>query len=262
MIFYLKPTFSNTFTGKISDFAGLIVFPIFIAYIYPKSKKWISIATGILFIVWKTPLVSPIIDEFNQLFPLKIQRIIDYSDYWALLVLPIAHRIINQEERIIFNSNYLLKFTKIGLASISFFAICATSKAPRPETPKGTIYIGKDYTIKKSKNEIIEMIKSLGYNVDFHKNVKDSLNTPNKWSRISPYYQTNDIVIYDEKSIAFDTILNVKYHLVELQENKTLVKIINVTLSEDENFQKWQTLKYFHKQYKKAIENQVIDKLK
>jgi hypothetical protein len=38
---------------------------------------------------------------------------------------------------------------------------------PPVEIPKGTVYIGKAYTIKMSKTETIKMIKSLGYNVDF-----------------------------------------------------------------------------------------------
>lgn len=260
--FYLKQAFSNTLTGKISDFTGLIVFPIFIAYILPNTQKWISIATGILFIIWKTPFVTPIIETFNQAFPLKIQRIIDYSDYSALLVLPVAHRIINQHRNLIFDSGRLLKFGKIGLASVSFFAICATSIRPPVEIPKGTIYIGKEYTIKKSKEETIEMIKSLGYNVDFHKNLEDSTTIKKYWSRNIPYYQTDNVIIYDDNLKPIDTILNVKYTLYEPKENKTKIEILNVTLSEDGNIQRWQTLKHLRKQYKKIIEKQVIKKLK
>lgn len=193
--FYLKHSFSNTLTGKISDFAGLIIFPIFITYIFPKTKKWISIATGILFIIWKTPIVTPFIEAINQIFPLKIQRVIDYSDYWALIVLPIAHIIINRDRKLTFNSSKLLNFIKIGLASLSFFAICATSMPPPYEIPKGTIYIGEEYTIKKTKEETIEMIKSLGYNVDFYKNLEDSITIRKYRSRNIPYYQTDNIVI-------------------------------------------------------------------
>lgn len=260
--FYLKQTFSNALTGKISDFAGLIVFPIFIAYVFPNTKKWISIATAILFIIWKTPIVTPIIETINQILPLKIQRVIDYSDYWALIVLPIAHKIINHDRKLTFNSSKLLKFSKIGVASLSFFAICATSMPPPVEIPKGTIYIGEEYTIKKTKEETIEMIKSLGYNVDFYKNLEDSTTIKKYRSRNIPYYQTNNIVIYDDNSKPIDTILNVKYTLYEPKENKTIIEIINVTLSEDGNIQKWQTLKYLRKQYKKTMEKQVIEKIK
>ncbi len=260
--FYLKQTFSNALTGKISDFVGLIIFPIFITCIFPKTKKWISIATGILFIIWKTPIVTPFIETINQILHLKIQRVIDYSDYWALFVLPFTHKIINQDKKLTFNSSKLLNFIKIGLASLSFFAICATSMPPPYEIPKGTIYIGEEYTIKKTKEETIEMIKSLGYNVDFYKNLEDSTTIRKYKSRNIPYYQTDNIVIYDDTSNPIDTILNVKYTLNEPKENRTKIEIINITLSEDGNIQKWQTLKYLRKQYKKALEKQVIYKLK
>ena len=111
--FYLKQVFSNTLTGKISDFAGLIIFPIFMAFVFPNTKKWISIATGILFIIWKTPLVTPIIETFNLAFPLKIHRVIDYTDYWALIVLPVAHIILNQNRKLNLNDGKLIKFCKI-----------------------------------------------------------------------------------------------------------------------------------------------------
>jgi|SRR5690554_65742 len=260
--FFLKQTFSNVLTGKISDFAGLIVFPIFIAYIFPNTKKWISITTGILFIIWKTPLATPIIELFNDVFPLTIQRIIDYSDYWALLVLPIAHKIINQDRKLIFNSSRILKFGKIGIAAVSFFAIAATSVAPAIEIPKGTVYIGKEYTIKKSKQETIELIKSLGYNVDFHENLEDYSSVKKYRTRNIPYYQTDNLIIFDDNSNPIDTILNVKYTLYEPKKNRTIIEIINVTLSEDGNIQKWQTLKFLRKQYKKSIEKQVIHKMK
>lgn len=260
--FYLKPVFANALTGKLSDFSGLIVFPIFIAFLFPKTQKWISILTGILFIIWKMPVTTPLIDIFNKTMPFKIQRIIDYSDYWALLVLPITHLILNQDRQIKINSTKILKLSKLLVATVSFFAICATTVPPAVEVPKGTIYIGKKYTIKKSKNEIIEAIKSLGYNVNYHKNLDDSTNTGRYRTRKIPYYQTDNIVIYDNNSNPIDTILNIKYTMFEPKENKTKIEIINVTLSEDGNIQRWQTLKFLRKQYKNLLKEQVIRKIK
>ncbi len=113
--FYLKQVFSNQLTGKLSDCTGLIVFPIFIAYLVPNSKRSISIITGILFIIWKTPLVSPLIEFTNQHSRFEIQRIIDYSDYWALFTLPLAHRIVNQDFKITFRYRPILILSKVGI---------------------------------------------------------------------------------------------------------------------------------------------------
>lgn len=260
--FYLKQTFSNHLTGKLSDFAGLIIFPIFIAYLIPKFKKWASIAAGILFVIWKTPIVSPLIDILNQTLPFRIQRIIDYSDYWALFILALTHNIIKQDTKINLRNNFILRVSKIGLTVFSLFAICATSYIRPPEIPKGTIYIGKEYTIKKSKEETIQILKSLGHNVDYHENSEDSTTVKQYYSRKVPYYQTDNIVIYDDDSKPIDTISNVKYTLYEPKENQTNIEIINVTLSEDGNIQKWQTLKYLRKRYKKILEKQMIKKIK
>ena len=260
--FYLKASFANGLTGKLSDFAGLIVFPIFIAFLVPITKKWISLVTGILFVIWKTPLVTTIIEIFNQTFPFQIQRVIDYTDYWALLCLPIAHILLNKDNDISINSNKILYLGKVAILSVSFFAICATSIIPPAEIPKGTVYIGKEYNIKKSKDEIIEMIESLGYNVDYFENLDEGKSIKTHRFRKIPYYQTDNIIIYDETLNPIDTVLNVKYTMYEPKENKTIIKIINVTLSEDGNIQRWQTLKYLRKEYKRMIEKQVIKKIK
>lgn len=260
--FCFKPAFANELTGKLSDFAGLIVFPIFISFLIPAAKKWITIITGVLFIVWKTPLVTPLIDTFNQIFPFKIRRIIDYSDYWALLVLPVAHLLLNQDKKINIGSGRILQLGKICIVTVSLFAICATSMPLAVEVPKGTIYIGKEYTIKKSKDETIEKIKSLGYNVDYYENLANSAAIRKYHTVRRSYYQTDNIIIYDENSNPVDTILNVKYTIYEPKEDRAKIEIINVTLSEEGNIQKWQTLKYLRKQYKKMVEKQVIKKLK
>lgn len=39
--FVLKETFANWFTGKLSDFAGLFVFPLFWITLFPNRKQLI-----------------------------------------------------------------------------------------------------------------------------------------------------------------------------------------------------------------------------
>lgn len=260
--FWLKNVFSNELTGKLSDFAGLVVLPVFISFLFPKTKKWICFLTATLFIIWKTPLVTPFINFFNSISIFSIDRTIDYTDYLALMILPIAHIIINEEKLKIEQANFFFNFLKIGISLVSFFAICATSVIRPYEMPKGTIFIGEKYTIKKSKFETIEAIKSLGYNVDTVKPNIDSTNLYRQRFRKITYYQTDNIIIYNEFSKPIDTILNVKYSINVLDEKKSQIEIINVTLSKDGNIQSWQTLKYLKKQYKKIIENKIVKNVK
>lgn len=255
---YLKYEYGNVLTGKLSDFAGLLIFPMFVAFIIPKLKKSISLITGIVFILWKTPLFTPVIDFANQLLSINVHRVIDYTDYIALLILPISHYLINncnyehnqiKKDKIKSGFTYLVSF-------IAFFAFCSTSMFVR-EIPKGSIYIGKSYNIKLSKDSIINTINNLGYNCIF--NEGDSLH----YRKIG-YYQTDNIVRYyiqDNDSVVLDTIANIKYQLEELKPNKTKLTIINVTLTKEGNIQDWKNLKYFSKQYEMWLKENLIQKI-
>ena len=252
--FYLKYEFGNFITGKLSDFAGLLIFPMFVVSIIPRLNKSISFITGIGFIIWKLPLFSPFIDLINQYSPITIYRVIDYSDYLALLILPLSHYLINYGESRLFierkNFKYMLRYALLG---ISFFAFCATS-VPFREIPKGSIFIDKSYNIKLSKDSVINSIKGLGYNCVFHEG--DSSNY-----RSIGYYQTDNIIRQTENSIVIDTIVNIKYLLDELKPNKTKLTIINVTLSREGNIQNWKTLKSLSGQYSSWLKENLIEKI-
>ena len=253
--FYLKYEYGNFLTGKLSDFAGLLIFPMFVAAIIPKLKKSISIITGIGFLIWKLPLFTSVVDLINQLPFVSIYRVIDYSDYIALLILPLSHYLINYHEfRPIIKVERVKYFSRLALLGISFFAFCATS-VPWREMPQGTIYIGDAYNIKLPKDSVIASIQRLGYNCDFYERDSSAY-------RSVAYYQTDNIVRYYEKTIVVDTIANVKYELEEINPNKTKLTIINVTLSKEGNIQNWKTLKTFSQQYSLWLKENLIEKVK
>src|SRR5690606_5831685 len=233
--FIFKPAFPGMLTGKLSDFAGLVVFPVFVYVIFPKSKNWIVVVTGVLFILWKTPLVTPLVVWINRYSPFTIQRIVDYSDYWALLVLPLAQSIINQSNSIVIQTRFLFKAGRAIIAVLSFFAICATSIRHPGEMPRGTVYIDKTFTVKKSRSEVIEAIRYMGYNVEYHEGENDSTAIGLGYAQSMSYYQTDSIVLFDSYSKTTDTILSVKYQLNEVKKNRTDIRIINVTLTKEGN---------------------------
>ena len=255
--FYLKYEYGNFITGKLSDFAGLLIFPMFIAVIIPNLRKSISIITGIGFIIWKLPLFTPVIDLINQLPFVSIDRVIDYSDYMALLILPLSHYCINYYESTPFIKVEQIKnFSKFALLGIAFFAFCATSVSWR-EVPQGTIFIGDSYNVKLPKDSLILSIQELGYNCDFYPQDSSNYN-------IRAYYQTDNIIRYYDKhyDIVIDTIANVKYELEEINPNKTKLTIINVTLSKKGNIQNWKTMKYLSKEYSSWLKKNLIEKVK
>lgn len=146
--FIFKPIFHNFITGKLSDFAGLFVFPIFWLALFPNRKKIIYFSTAFLFTFWKSAYSQVLIDTWNSLELLNISRVVDYTDLFALLILPISYyydqfAILIKTSRLAYSA----------LISISLFAFIATSYA-RPRH----FYENKDYYFDFSKKELLKKI--------------------------------------------------------------------------------------------------------
>lgn len=80
----------NFITGKLSDFAGLYLFPLFVN-IFIRDKPKVYLGTALLFIIWKSSLSQPFIDYWNNISSYHIDRIVDYTDLMALSMLPLAY---------------------------------------------------------------------------------------------------------------------------------------------------------------------------
>ena len=247
----LKYSFPGFLTGKLSDISGLFIFPIFFAAFWNRQRRIIYWITGLIFIFWKLPISQGGIDTWNNLGLFSISRVVDYSDLITLIVLPISYLYVNNL-RVTHPFRFNIKPVFIGI--ISIFAFSATS-IPRYEMPQGTIYIGKSYKIRLPKDSVISKIKSLGYNCDFQKH-----------SRFGPdftggYYQSDNIIRYWSDTLIMDTIANVKYELNELNDEKTMLRIINVTLTREGNIQDWKTLKSMSKRYNRWLKNNMIEEI-
>jgi hypothetical protein len=125
--FLLKPAFHNIFTGKLSDFCGLFIFPLFWSALFPKRKLWIFIFTGLLFIYWKSNYSSAFI-EFFSTHIFSIQRVVDPTDLIALLVLPLAWYGYKKDLEIHILNPFLRQISPYFIAVITFFSFCATSQ--------------------------------------------------------------------------------------------------------------------------------------
>lgn len=259
--FYLKQEYGNWITGKLSDFAGLLIFPLFIAYIFPGIKRYAALITGIIFLVWKLPVTTPFIDLINSYQSLFIvERVIDYSDYIAFLILPISHYLINSIKGFCpINFSLMRRFTKVSLLVVAFFAFCSTSAHWR-FPPQGTIFIGKMYKIKLPKDSVISRINALGYNCDYYNDTIEIYGQDS--SLIFPgYYQTDNLLAVWKGSSEIDTLSNIKYYLNEVSSKETKIEIINVTLPKQGNIQNWKYLKSLSKKYKELVKYNLIDKI-
>ncbi|MFM8834327.1 MAG: hypothetical protein ACKOEV_11970, partial [Cytophagales bacterium] len=91
---YLKYAFSNWLTGKLSDVVGIIVLPLLLAFIFPKQKKYSVWMSALLFAFWKSPFSQSLIDLYNQIAFIQTSRIVDFTDMYVLLLLPVPYFII------------------------------------------------------------------------------------------------------------------------------------------------------------------------
>ncbi|MDP4237570.1 MAG: hypothetical protein Q8919_14090 [Bacteroidota bacterium] len=119
---FLKSIFHNWLTGKLSDFVGLFIFALFWIAFFPQWKKQIVIGTAVLFVLWKSPLSAPLIEFWSNAF-YPIDRVIDYSDLFALIVLPFAYYYSKNE-----SPRLRRDFRTIAICIVSLFAFCATSR--------------------------------------------------------------------------------------------------------------------------------------
>ena len=208
--FLLKPYFGNWFTGKLSDFSGLFVFSVFWIAIFPKHKVKIFLLTGFLFLLWKSPFSQPIINLWNSMGAFHINRVVDYSDLVALIVLPIAYHIYRKETHL-----FSLKISPAIPLVMSVFAFCATSY-------QRDFDYGKTYNFPFSKTELITRINDI--NDDGSNNLPLSLNIENANNHIFQdsdtlwYFVSGYNTIADTVWVKTDEIDTVYHHVIPIKD--------------------------------------------
>lgn len=149
--FFLKACIGNWVTGKLSDFAGLFVFYVFLTYLFPRYKRSIFLGTAILFTVWKSPYSQPIIDYWNLLPVFDVSRVVDYSDLLALLVLPVAYWFVLNGHRLRW-----VRLSPVIPILMSVFAIVATSVSPGTDFSNNPV----EYLVKiDDKEQFIQRLE-------------------------------------------------------------------------------------------------------
>jgi len=125
--FYLKEAVPGILTGKLSDFAGLFIFPLFGSAFFPKRKLTIYVSTALFFIFWKSLFSQFIIDGWNSFGIFSIGRIVDFTDLIALAILPFSYLYSSRNYTLFFKEFRFKEFARIFVTAISIFAFTATS---------------------------------------------------------------------------------------------------------------------------------------
>jgi hypothetical protein len=150
--FVLKEQFHNGFTGKLSDFAGLFVFSLFWIAFFPRYRKFICIATAVLFVFWKSAYSQFVIEGWNSLPFFGVQRTVDYNDLWALLILPLAYFYSGVSAGV-----YMPRRLIHAIAIVSVVAFTATSYSHKAS-------YSNQYQFETSRKQLLEQISRLPKN--------------------------------------------------------------------------------------------------
>ncbi|MEO6456074.1 MAG: hypothetical protein ABIN97_18480 [Ginsengibacter sp.] len=247
---YLKWQFPGWLTGKISDFAGLLILPIFLAYLFPNIIRIASLLSGLFFIFWKLPVSENFIRLYNEIALIPIVRTVDYTDLIALSILPFSHLLIYRIE--ISKINKPPKFSVNPLFIVipcSFILMATSPPISYYMRPNGDIHIGKSYQMKVSKEKILQKLKNEGFAV--------RLDTSKQDLGLREYYLIENIVLAGGK----DTIKCIQFGF-KGNINKPLLLLNNVTLKGEWKISDWKVLKKYSKHYRKLINSEIIEDLK
>ncbi|MDR6761398.1 hypothetical protein J2Y38_001607 [Flavobacterium sp. 2755] len=168
--FYLKYTFSNFITGKLSDFAGLFIFPYFISIFFEKNASKIYLLISVIFTLWKFEISQPFIEWISNFTNLAFYRTVDLTDLVALIILPFSYlyfkrKITEIEEK----TNNILN-SVIGILCMLIFV---TDSSPR-QSINLKILSSKEYKISLNKDSIFQQSDFRG---EYDINRDDSLFT-------------------------------------------------------------------------------------
>lgn len=243
---WLKWQYGNWLTGKLSDFAGLLILPFFVAFLFPKLRSKAPLISGLFFIYWKLPISQPVIDLYNQLAPIPITRVVDLSDFLALFVLPFSQRLLWQIDHQKANHARAIRLGSQLVLLCTCFAFMATSPPLSYYIkPSGDVQIGKMYRIKNGKATLLQNLERKGFKVSL-----DS-NATNAGAGKVTYYLIKDVVL--EK----DTIQQLQIGFV-----KNMMIVNSITFKNKPQLSDWKKLKHYAKHYQKIIDSEIIEEVK
>lgn len=223
--FVLKQQFHNGFTGKLSDFAGLFVFPLFWTAFFPRQKTFVFVSTAALFLFWKSVYAQFLIDGWNSLPFFGIQRTVDYSDLWALLILPFSYRYSNTSPGVQVRSRLIY-----AIAIVSMFAFTATQFSHK-------VSYSNQYQFQNSRKELLERISHLPKN-----DVMDSF-----WNA-------------DALEIRFDSCARMATVTLQERENQTVITLKEIDYQCPSKPRQDEIRQYFEKEFIDKLREEPVSK--
>jgi hypothetical protein len=263
---FLKYYYSSWLTGKLSDFAGLLIFPLFLAYLFPGQAKSTPLITGLFFIFWKSPWSTPLITLYNKLSPINITRTVDDSDLLALSVLPLSWYLIRNTLRQETSTPQTCKTSKPLLHPLLLILPCSLAfMATSPPLPwkayhraDGEVPINTSYTIKMSPDQVLEAMRKEGFSPITDTSVHDNSGRRHFILENVVFPAARDTTHY----LHTDTIRYIHFSLYPLSNNRTELYVKNFNKKGSDNITDAKMLKLYAKYARYVIKKDVIHELR
>jgi hypothetical protein len=159
----LKPTFDNWITGKLSDVAGLFALPLLCCAFFPARRKEVFGLVTVAFLLWKSPLVDPALAGWNSLGVWHLRRVVDYTDYIALLMLAPAYRLARRHTASSLGAP-VSPARRVGavLSAAGAVLVFAADVVAPPRYPLPDV---ASYTVAASRTDVQNGLQALGFSV-------------------------------------------------------------------------------------------------
>jgi hypothetical protein len=161
----LKPAVASWWTGKLSDVAGLFAFATFWSALLPRRRRHVCALTAVAFLLWKSEASGPAIEFWNTVAPWPVARVVDYTDWLALLVLVpvygagrvsilVAHRSLTARA----GPSLLRRLGAAAAAAAAILAFAATSVRRSYPVAEAT-----EYVVSAEPDVVRAALDSLGF---------------------------------------------------------------------------------------------------
>jgi hypothetical protein len=152
---WLKGASPGLVTGKLSDFAGIAVVTLLGLSFLPRHRVLVCTVIIAGFTWWKSPWSQPFIDAVNSLLPITMARTVDFTDLFALLVMPACAAAARRLEDFAIPGAASRRLLLAPIGATTLLALMATSTLP-PRQGYGFRTI--ETTGEINRSEVVEKI--------------------------------------------------------------------------------------------------------
>lgn len=225
--FYLKAAFGNFLTGKLSDLAGLFAFPILVAAFAPRRSLAIYAVVASGFIFWKSPFSNFAIDILNSFSPFAFGRVIDYSDWIAITILPISYCYFQFITDRPYGQSAIYRPITVTILLLAMFVFTATQLVR-----DRTLSINDTYFVEQKHSEMESSLRNsssiLGVKVrrydELFANMPKGVNLPNSTEDQNTYFF--DVTVDRPTCDSHSTLIS---FLIEEENSGTILRGIDTS---------------------------------